>query len=136
DLPSAMGTTKRGHVLWSNFGLAMIAVLWAYEGWQLGTYSAGEVVEPQRNFPRSFLAGSLLLAGLYMIAVIAYLAALGPVASTASEAIAATAVAAVLGRNAQIIVALTILVSTFSAANSVILDRKSTRLNSSHGSIS
>jgi hypothetical protein len=26
-----------------NFGLAMIAVLWAYEGWQFGTYSAGEV---------------------------------------------------------------------------------------------
>src|SRR5947209_4155098 len=121
DLPSAMGTTQRGHALWSNFGLAMIAVLWAYEGWQFGTYSAGEVVEPQRNFPRSFLAGSLLLAGLYMIAVIAYLAALGPVASTASEVIAATAVAAVLGHNAQVIVAFTILVSTFSAANSVIL---------------
>src|SRR3989441_7330920 len=105
----------------SSFGLAMIAVLWAYEGWQFGTYSAGEVVNPQRNFPRAFLAGMLALIGIYLLANVAYLAALGPVASTASEAIAATAVAAVLGRNAQIIVAFTILVSTFSAANSVIL---------------
>src|SRR2546428_9918897 len=99
DLPSAMGTTQRGHALWSNFGLAMIAVLWAYEGWQFGTYSAGEVVEPQRNFPRSFLAGSLLLAGLYLLAVLPYLAPLGPLASTASELITATSVAAVLGPN-------------------------------------
>src|SRR6202521_2701690 len=91
EIPSAMGTTQHGLSLFSNFGLAMIAVLWAYEGWQFGTYSAGEVLDPQRNFPRAFLAGSLLLAGLYLIAVLAYLVALGPPAATASDAIAATA---------------------------------------------
>ncbi len=121
DIPAALGAKQHGLSLFSNFCLAMIAVLWAYEGWQFGTYSAGEVVNPQRNFPRAFLAGSLALAGLYMIAVLAYLVALGPAASTASEAIAATAVRAVLGPWAGKIVALTILVSTFSATNSVIL---------------
>lgn len=121
DLPSGMGATQHGSNLLSNFGLAMIAVLWAYEGWQFGTYSAGEVVDPQRNFPRAFLAGSLLLAGLYMIAVLAYLVALGPAAATASDAIAATAVRVVLGPWAGKFVALTILISTFSATNSVIL---------------
>lgn len=121
DLPSAMGATQHGSNLLSNFGLAMIAVLWAYEGWQFGTYSAGEVVDPQRNFPRAFLAGSLLLAGLYMIAVLAYLVALGPAAATASDAIAATAVRVVLGPWVGKFVALTILISTFSATNSVIL---------------
>jgi len=120
-IPSAMGTTRHGLTLFSSFGLAMIAVLWAYEGWQFGTYSAGEVVDPQRSFPRAFLAGSLLLAGLYMIAVLAYLVALGPAAATASDAIAATAVGEVLGPWAGKLVALTILVSTFSATNSVIL---------------
>jgi APA family basic amino acid/polyamine antiporter len=117
----AMGATQHGLKLFTNFGLAMIAVLWAYEGWQFGTYSAGEVLEPQRNFPRAFLAGSLLLAGLYMIAVLAYLVALGPAAATASDAIAATALGEVLGPWAGKFVALTILVSTFSATNSVIL---------------
>jgi APA family basic amino acid/polyamine antiporter len=121
ELPAAMGAMQHGLNLFSNFGLAMIAVLWAYEGWQFGTYSAGEVIDPQRNFPRAFLAGSLLLAALYMIAVLAYLVALGPAASTASEAIAATAVRAVLGPWAGKIVALTILVATFSSTNSVIL---------------
>ena len=121
DLPSAFGSTQRGFGLLSNFGLAMINVLWAYEGWQFGTYSAGEVVEPQRAFPRAFLLGSLTLAGLYIIAVIAYLVALGPAGATASNTIASTSIGVVIGRKAEIIVALTILISTFSAANSVIL---------------
>ncbi|HMI52939.1 MAG TPA: amino acid permease [Candidatus Saccharimonadales bacterium] len=121
ELPPALGTTQHGFSLFSSFLLAMIAVLWAYEGWQFGTYSAGEVIEPQKCFPRAFLLGSLLLAGLYLIAVVGYLVALGPAAATASDAIAATAVAAVLGHGAGKIVAFTILISTFSATNSVIL---------------
>jgi APA family basic amino acid/polyamine antiporter len=121
DLPSAMSPAQHGPALLSNFGLAMIAVLWAYEGWQFGTYSAGEVINPQRAFPRAFLLGSLVLMGLYLIAIIAYLIALGPAAMAASETIAATAVSSVLGPWAGKIVALTILISTFSAANSVIL---------------
>jgi APA family basic amino acid/polyamine antiporter len=121
DLPAAFGTTQHGTALLSSFGLAMISVLWAYEGWQFGTYSAGEVVNPQKAFPRAFLLGSLVLAGLYIVAVIAYLVALGPAGATASNTIASTSVGVVLGRKAEIIVALTILISTFSAANSVIL---------------
>jgi basic amino acid/polyamine antiporter, APA family len=121
ELASAMGTTQGGSALLSSFGLAMIAVLWAYEGWQFGTYSAGEVLDPQKSFPHSFLLGSLILVGLYLIANIAYLVALGPAAATASDAIAATAAGAVLGPWAGKIIALTILISTFSSTNSVIL---------------
>ena len=117
----AMGVTQHDASLFSSFGLAMIAVLWAYEGWQFGTYSAGEVVDPQKAFPRAFLLGSLVLIGLYLLAIVAYLWALGPAATAASDTIAATSVSAVLGLWAGKIVALTILVSTFSAANSVLL---------------
>jgi basic amino acid/polyamine antiporter, APA family len=121
QIPSAFGAAQHGPGLWSNFGLAMIAVLWAYEGWQFGTYSAGEVVDPQKAFPRAFLMGSLILVGLYFLAVVAYLFALGPAEMAMSDTIAATSVTAVLGSWAGKIVALTILISTFSAANSVIL---------------
>src|ERR1700676_3579378 len=112
EIPSAMGSTQHGLSLFSNFGLAMIAVLWAYEGWQFGTLSAAEVLDTQGNCPRALLAGSLLLAGLYMIAVLAYLVALGPAAATASDAIAATAPGGALGPWAGKLVGLTILVST------------------------
>jgi APA family basic amino acid/polyamine antiporter len=121
EIPAAFGVTQHGPGLWSNFGLAMIAVLWAYEGWQFGTYSAGEVIDPQKNFPRAFLAGSLILVGLYLLAVVAYLFALGPAGMAASDTIAATAVGQVLGPWAGRVIALTILISTFSAANSVLL---------------
>jgi basic amino acid/polyamine antiporter, APA family len=121
EIPAAAGSPLHGLALFSNFSLAMIAVLWAYEGWQFGTYSAGEVLEPQKVFPRAFLFGSLLLMGLYLIAVLAYLVALGPERASSSEAIAATAVGEVLGLSARKAVALTILISVFSAANSVVL---------------
>jgi APA family basic amino acid/polyamine antiporter len=121
DVPPALGATQHGFNLFSNFGLAMIAVLWAYEGWQFGTYSAGEVIHPQKSFPRAFLLGSLVLVALYLTAVCAYLVALGPTAVTASDAIAATSIRVVLGPWAGKIVALTILISTFSSTNSVLL---------------
>src|SRR6267154_864552 len=63
EIPPALGITQHGLGLWSSFGLAMITVLWAYEGWQFGTYSAGEVIDPQKAFPRAFLMGSLILVG-------------------------------------------------------------------------
>jgi basic amino acid/polyamine antiporter, APA family len=121
DLGPAIATTHHGFSTVSNFGLAMIAVLWAYEGWQFGTYSAGEVLKPQKTFPKAFLLGSVFLMVLYLVAVVAYLVALGPAAATLSDAIAADAVGAVLGPWAGKMVAIAILVSTFSATNSVIL---------------
>jgi basic amino acid/polyamine antiporter, APA family len=121
DIPAALPTTQHGSALFSAFGLAMIAVLWAYEGWQFGTYSAGEVIDPQKSFPRAFLIGSLLLVALYLTANVAYLIALGPAAATGSDAIAATAASTVLGPWAGKFIALTILISVFSSTNSVIL---------------
>jgi APA family basic amino acid/polyamine antiporter len=121
EIPYPLTPAQHGPGIWRDFGLAMIAVLWAYEGWQFGTYSAGEVIDPQKAFPRAFLLGSLILVGLYFLAVIAYLFALGPKDLAASDTIAATSVAVVFGSWAGKLVALTILISTFSAANSVIL---------------
>jgi basic amino acid/polyamine antiporter, APA family len=121
DIRAAWGSTQSGYALFSGFAFAMISVLWAYEGWQFGTYSAGEVMNPQKSFPRAFLMGSVLLMTLYLFAVVAYLAALGPRDAAASDTIAATAMGRVLGPWAGKFVAAAILISTFSAANSVML---------------
>ncbi len=103
----------------SAFGLGMIAVLWAYEGWQFACYSAGEVREPQRDFPRSLFWGVATSVGIYLLANVAYLAALGPERAASTDAIAATSIAAVLNPGFAKLVAATILISVFSAANSV-----------------
>jgi len=119
--PAAIAHPMGSYALLSGVGLAMITVLWAYEGWQFGTYSAGEVMNPQRSFPRTFLFGSLILIGLYLFAVIAYLVALGPAQAAQSDAIAATAARAVIGSWAAKLVAAAILISTFSSTNSIML---------------
>ena len=121
EIPGALGSSQPSYALFSAFGLAMITVLWAYEGWQFGTYSAGEVMNPQKSFPRAFFAGSVILAGLYLYAVVAYLVALGPKAAAASDTIAATSATGVFGPWAGKLVAATILISTFSSTNSVML---------------
>lgn len=105
----------------SNFGLAMISVLWAYEGWQYATFSAGEVVNAQRNFPRAFLLGMAALIGVYLLANVAYIAALGANVAAKSDSIAAYAVSTVVGANAAKLVTVAILISIFSAANSTFL---------------
>ena len=89
--------TEAGASLAAGFGLAMIGVLWAYEGWQYVTFSAGETVNAQRNFPRALLTGSAALIVIYLLANVAYLAALGPTKAAQTDSIAATAVTAVVG---------------------------------------
>ena len=107
--------------LLSGVGLAMIGVLWAYEGWQYVTFSAGETVDAQRVFPRGIVAGTALVVGIYVLANVAYVAALGATAAARSDRVAADAVTAVLGATAGKVIAAVILVSMFSAANGITL---------------
>jgi APA family basic amino acid/polyamine antiporter len=108
------------HVL-TAFGIAMIGVLWAYEGWQYATFSAGETINPQSTFPRAFLVGTLILIALYMTANISYIAALGPARSAETNSIAATSISEVLGKGAARLVSAAILISILGATNSVVL---------------
>lgn len=105
----------------SGFGIAMISVLWAYEGWQYATFSAAESLNPQRDFPRAFLIGILSLIGLYLLANVAYIAALGAQGAAATDTIAATSIATVIGPWSAKFVSLAILVSMFSATNTIFL---------------
>jgi APA family basic amino acid/polyamine antiporter len=105
----------------AGFGTAMIGVLWAYEGWQYVTFSAGETRDPQRTFPRAITTAVIVLIVVYLLANFAYIAALGPAVAANSEHIAADAVGVLLGPVAAKIVAALILVSIFSATNGLML---------------
>lgn len=99
----------------------MIGVLWAYEGWQYVTFSAGETIEPQRTFGRGIVVGTALLIGVYVLANIGYFSALGIAGVASSDRVASDAATAVLGAWAGQILAVVILVSIFSAANGMML---------------
>ena len=107
--------------LWRGFGLAMIGVLWAYEGWQYATFCASETIDPQRNFPRAFFIGVVALIVVYVLANVAYLAALGPTAMAESRSAAAAALGVVVGPNAARLIALAIAISILGALNGTIL---------------
>ena len=95
----------------------MIGVLWAYEGWQYVTFSAGEAIDPQRIFPRAIVIGTASLIGIYLFANAGYLAALGTDGVANSNRVAAEAVGAIVGPGAAKLIAVVILVSIFSATN-------------------
>jgi basic amino acid/polyamine antiporter, APA family len=113
-----------GHVsigIVSGMITGMIGVLWAYEGWQYVTFSAGETLEPQRTFARGIVIGTAILVGLYVLANVGYLSALGADGVAASDRVASDAASAVVGPWAAKAVAGVILVSIFSAANGMML---------------
>ena len=123
------GSTNPGEVvtelpnasLAAGIGAAMIGVLWAYEGWQYVTFSAGEARDPQRTFPRAISLATFALIVLYLLANVGYVSALGPVGAANSQRIAADAIEAVIGPVAGAIVSALILVSIFSALNGLVL---------------
>ena len=107
--------------LLSGAAVAIVAVLWAYEGWQYVTFSAGEIVEPQRIFARGIVVGTIAIVAIYLFANLAYLAALGPDRVTQSNRVAADAATTLFGETWGRLVAIPILVSIFGAANGIAL---------------
>ena len=107
--------------IFAGLGGAMIGILWAYEGWQYVTFSAGETRDPQRVFPRAIAVATAALIFLYIIANLGYVAALGTNAAAASDHVAADAMRAVFGPLSGKFFSALVLVSIFSAANGVML---------------
>lgn len=87
------------HSLLVGFGLAVVATMFAYDGWDGLALVAGEVREPRRNVPRATLLGMGLILGVYLAVNLGFFHALtlGEVAT--SPALAATAIGRVLGEN-------------------------------------
>ncbi len=107
--------------VYGNFGVALIAVLWAYKGWESSTYCAGEVQNPQRNIPLGILIGSVSVMFLYILANLAYLYVFSAGEMAASNRIAADAVQAAIGPIGASVVALIILTSITGTCNGHIL---------------
>jgi APA family basic amino acid/polyamine antiporter len=104
-----------------GFGIAVVAALWAYYGWHETSYNAAEFRNPQRDLPKALVYGTLLVTAMYLLANIAYYAVLSPLQVAQSPRVAATALAAIFGLNAAAVLAVLIMVSTFGAANGMIL---------------
>jgi APA family basic amino acid/polyamine antiporter len=103
------------------FGVAMIAVLWANDGYYFLTYAAGEVRDPKRNLPRALILGLLGVMAVYLVVNVAYFAALPMDQIAGTSRIAERAATAMMGPSGATVVALTVVVSTFGCNAAAIL---------------
>ena len=103
------------------FGVAMVAVLWAYDGWIETTYVGGEIQDPGRNLPRSIILSTLIVVALYSVVSFAFAYVLLPAQMAGSKVVASDAAAVVLGGGGAAFVAAAILVSTLGSNNGQIL---------------
>jgi len=106
----------------SAFGLALVSVLWAYDGWGDLSYVAGEVKDPQTNLPRALIGGTVAIVAIYLLANLAYLSVLtvdemrfGLAGASPNEdrLVAADVAQRVLGQPGVVFVGLTVMLSTF-----------------------
>lgn len=107
--------------IWRGLGLAMIAVMWAYDGWINIGPVAEEIRHPQRNVPFALALGMVTVIVVYVLANLAYHTVLPIAAIARSETVAADMCQALLGDVGGKLVALGVLCSTFGAANSNLL---------------
>jgi APA family basic amino acid/polyamine antiporter len=114
--PSGLGGDFVG-----QFGLALVAVLWAYKGFEASTYNAGETKNPSRTIPLGLIAGCGLVTFLYIVTNVAYLYAVPAGAMAKADRIAADAMNAAVGPLGASIVAFIILFSIMGAANGHVL---------------
>ncbi|MGH9326382.1 MAG: APC family permease [Terriglobia bacterium] len=105
----------------AGLGIAMVSALWAYDGWNNLSMVAGEVKRPQRNVPAALIAGSLLVAAIYICVNIVYFYVLKPSEAAATRTIAAEAARHLLGPAGGSFVAVGVLISTFATLNGSIL---------------
>lgn len=102
-------------------GVALILVLFTYGGWNEMVYVASEVREPKRNLSRALLLGVFAIMVMYLLANAAFLHSLSLDGVATSKAIATDAVANILPREGQILVAIVIVVSAAGAINGLVL---------------
>jgi len=108
-------------------GLAMVAVLWTFDGWIFVTYVAGEVKNPERNIPLSLIFCMVIVVTVYLALNTVLVYVLGFDQMIGSELVMADAASKFIGGKGAAIVTIIILISLIGANNGFILT--SARIN-------
>ena len=121
--PSANAITRAAseHPLLIGFVVAMIPILFAYDGWTDSTYVAGEVIEPRRNLPIAIVWGTWLVIAVYLLTNVAYFHVLGTGGVASYEAVGSETIHRLLGDWGARALAVLVAISTFGTINGAIL---------------
>jgi basic amino acid/polyamine antiporter, APA family len=95
------------------YGLSLISVMWAYDGFADLSFASGEVKDPQRNLPRAIVIGTLLIIAIYLSANLAYLY-MNPIETMKdSKLVAADTMAKMFGQLGVSFISVVVMISTF-----------------------
>jgi basic amino acid/polyamine antiporter, APA family len=103
------------------FGLALVSVLWVYDGWEDVSFVGGEVTNPRRTLPLALIIGTVAVVLIYLLANLAYLAVLDINQMRTSRLVAADVASRLIGAPGVVFVAATVMLSTFGTLNASIL---------------
>jgi amino acid transporter len=103
------------------FGLALVSVLWAFDGWADLSFVAGEVRDPRRVLPRAIIIGTVAVIAIYLLANVAYLAVMPVDEIKGSKLVAADVAQRLIGAPGVVFVAVTVMLSTFGTLNATLL---------------
>ena len=105
----------------AGFFAALVAALWAYDGWNNAGMLGSEVERPERNLPRALIAGTLVVIAIYLLTNLAYFYLLSGPEVGASPRVAAEMMGRVLGGAGRSAVSIAAMISIFAALNGSIL---------------
>ncbi len=105
----------------SAFGLALVSVLWAFDGWGDVSKVAGEVEDPRKTLPKAIIIGTLAIIVIYLLANIAYLSVLSVEEIRGARLVAADVAERLVGPIGVTLVSITVLLSTFGSVNGSLL---------------
>jgi amino acid transporter len=118
---SNYSTSVRSAGGWTGFFAALVAALWAYDGWNNVSMIASEVKNPSKNLPKALIGGVLLVIAIYLLTNLAYFYVLPAADVAKSDRVAADMMFRVLGQPGAAAVSLAAMISIFAALNGSIL---------------
>src|ERR1700716_917701 len=110
-----------GSFAFGRFGLALVSVLWVYDGWADVSFVGGEVKDPERNLPRVLIYGTLIIIALYLLANLAYLSVLPVEQIRQSRLVAADVADKLIGPAGVAFVSVAVMISTFGTLNGSVM---------------
>ena len=119
--PAASATPIPAPPLATGFIAALVAALWAYDGWNNVGMVASEVSNPRRNLPLALIGGTAAVIAIYMLANWAYFRVLTPSEVGAHKLVAAEMMQRVQGHAGAAAVSIAAMISIFAALNGSIL---------------
>jgi len=104
-----------------GFFAALVAALWAYDGWNNVSMVASEIRRPQRSLPLALIAGTIAVMVIYLLTNVAYFYVLSGTDVARSDRVAAEMMRRIWGDSGASAVSVAAMISIFAALNGSLL---------------